>query len=441
MKLSDLPLILKTYFLLRKSIHWSRDKLDKFQKKKLEELMKFLKAKSPYYSQLIEDTNYESFRELPVIDKAELMNNFNSIVTCDLDRDELIEFTIKAERESTLKVYRGEYSTGLSSGTSGNKTLTVLGRKERVGYGVAIFLRKGVYNLKRKRVLFALRTNNPAYMKAGVLGTTLFFVDYTHSMVELCELINQNNLNVIAAPPSLLQLLARNIQRIDHKIDWLVSYAEVLDRDVKDYLEKAFDSPLSQIYQGAEGFIAFTCQEGNLHLNEDLIHFEFEQVADSSPNVVNVIVTDLHRRTLPVIRYKMNDVVELNENPCECGSNFRTIAKIHGRKDNIFLLEGKNGTKYLFPDYVRRSINQASSQVNEFQAIQHPDSSIEIRLILSGESISEDIEQKIRENLRKYIGRLGAEVPKIYFTDVSPEVNKRSGKMIRVRRIKGENSD
>ena len=148
-----------------------------------------------------------------------------------------------------------------------------------------------------------------------------------------------------------------------------------------------------------------------------------------------MIITDLYRTIQPIIRYSLDDVLELDPEPCECGSCFRVIKLIHGRADDIFLLQGAAGeTRYLFPDYVRRSINQASDAILEYQAIQHATDAIEIRLVLAPQAERSAIEQTIRDNLAWRIETVGGQLGTIHFSDKLPERNPQSQKFIRVVR-------
>ena len=201
------------------------------------------------------------------------------------------------------------------------------------------------------------------------------------------------------------------------------------------FLEEAFGAPVVQIYQGAEGFIGSTCKRGNLHLNEDTVLVEADDIGGTADNIKKVVVTDLYRTTQPIIRYSLDDVLEFDPEPCGCGSCFRVIKHIHGRADDIFLLEGAGGeTRYLFPDYVRRSINQASDAILEYQAIQHAMDNIEIRLVLKPGAGRAAIEKTVRENLLWRMEKVGGNPCEIYFNNALPERNARSHKLIRVVR-------
>ena len=172
-------------------------------------------------------------------------------------------------------------------------------------------------------------------------------------------------------------------------------------------------------------------------MNEDTTYFEFQNVDDKNEAVKRVIVTDLYRRTAPFVRYSLHDLIEIDNKECLCGSKFTIIKKIHGREDDIFSLFSIEGEeKFLFPDYVRRSINQASEDIIEFQAIQHKDKEIEIRLILKKDNNKKQIEEKILDNLLFWSNKIGGQLQNIYFVYEEPIRNKNSHKLIRVMKEK-----
>jgi phenylacetate-coenzyme A ligase PaaK-like adenylate-forming protein len=99
------------------------------------------------------------------------------------------------------------------------------------------------------------------------------------------------------------------------------------------------------------------------------------------------------------------------------------------------LLKGAAGeTRYLFPDYVRRSINQASDAILEYQAVQHTMDTIEIRLVLETGADRAAIEEAVRDNLLRRAEAIRGRLDNIHFSDKAPERNPRSRKLIRVVR-------
>ncbi len=427
---------LQRWFVTRKlrSNFYSMDReaLQQHQTQALKKLWRYVQTHSPYYQNLYPVPT--PFSKIASSNKSAVMAHFNEIITENLDRDQLVQFRIEKENTGKTDYYTGGYSIGLSSGTSGNRLLTVLSKQERDLYSCLLWARNGIpEKVKKHRVLFALRTYNPTFTEIGAFGVKMVYVDYTHPIETLIQLINEKQLNILAGPPSLLLMISRQCGQIDHPIDALVSYAEVLDENTKETLTTSFQAPVVQIYQGAEGFVASTCRDGHLHFNEDVLFVE--PLGDPAEGPVSVLLTDLYRRTQPVIRYHLDDVLEIDSSPCSCGSAFRRIKKIHGRSDDIFvLLDAEGQPRYFFPDYVRRAINQASEDILEYQAIQHTHDRIEIRLILQNGADRSQIEAGILQNLAWRAEKIGVPLKGVKFSDAPPERNERSKKMIRVIR-------
>lgn len=392
----------------------------------------FVREHSPYYKNLYPFPT--PIDEVAPISRSVMMDNFNAINTAHLDRDSLVQLRIEMERKGVMEYFNGRYSIGLSSGTTGSRLLTVLSKEERDMYTCLLWARSGIpESVKAHRVLFSLRAYNPAFTEISVFGVKIVYVDYSHTIDDLIRLVNKKRLNILAGPPSLLLMIASQSERIDHPIDAIVSYAEVLDENARDELQFSFRAPVVQIYQGAEGFIGTTCRDGHLHLNEDVLLVE--AVEDPAIGPTKVLLTDLHRRTQPLIRYRLDDLLELGTTSCSCGSAFRTIKRIHGRADEVFVLfDLDDRPRYLFPDYVRRAINQSSNGILEYQAIQHTPKRIEIRLLLKDERKREQIEIQVLKNLVWRVEKIGAELGMVEFSKLPPERNSHSNKLVRVTR-------
>lgn len=415
---------------------WSVEKIRKHQQRRLLILLKFLKINSKFYSDKI-DSDFQ-IDKVPIIDKKIYMDNYDHINTEGLLKQELMDFSLSQQRSNSTELFKNQFSIGLSSGTSGNVTLAVLSSDERKRYPALLIARTNIRNYtKSPRVFFLLRRNNAAFMEVDRNGVSINYADYTVPVKDLIEQINSRRINVIAGPPSLLSMIGEEIEDINVKPKVVFSYAEVLSDKVKFNLEKTFACSVNQIYQGAEGFLAATCKFGSLHLNEDTTYFEFQNVDDENKSVKKVIVTDLYRITAPFVRYSLHDLLEIDDKKCSCGSSFRIIKKIHGREDDVFSLFSVEGNeKFLFPDYVRRSINQVSEDISEFQAIQHIDNSIEIRLVLKINDNKEKIEKKIVDNLEFWAHKINGQLSKITFVYAAPIRNKSSHKLIRVMKEK-----
>ena len=428
-----LPIV--TSYLRWRPEHWSEARLLRHQRRRVARLLTFARNESPYYRERLPERPL-SLEMAPRMTKALMMEHFDLINTAGLHRDDLVDFRIDQERRGLTDIYRGGFSIGLSSGTSGNKVLTVLSAAERARYALLLLARSGVpHDLRERRVLFALRTNNPAFTAVTALGVELHYVDYFVPISDLVRMINQKRLNILAGPPSLLVLLAEQAASITSPIAAIISYAEELDLTTRERIQRSFTAPVTELYQGAEGMLGYTCSAGSLHLSEDMTMVELDDTGDTVGSAKKVIVTDLYRRTQPFIRYELNDLLEIGGRDCSCGSAFRLITRIHGRADSIFILQSPSGEEVrLMPDYVRRSINQSSPDVIEYQAIQYSPDDIEIRLALTDDANRTSIEEAIVTNLAYWARRAGGSLGAIHFSDTRPTRDPVTHKLVRVMR-------
>lgn len=436
MRFSGSPVLQAAARYLRwRAEHWSESRLLRHQRHRIVKLLTLVSEESPYYRERL-PAGPLSIDMAPRMTKAAMMEHFDEINTAGLRRDDLVAFRIDQERAGGTEIYSGGYSIGLSSGTSGNKVLTVLSAKERARYAILLLARAGVPSqVRRPRVLFALRTNNPAFVAVTGLGVELHYVDYFVPVAELIQLINREQLNVLAGPPSLLTLIAAQAAEINSPVVAVISYAEELDQTTRQRISDAFGAPVRELYQGAEGMLGFTCSAGSLHLNEDMTFVEFDDTQDTVGTARRVVVTDLYRRTQPFIRYELNDLLEIGGRDCACGSAFRVISRIHGRSDSIFTLRTASGGEVkLMPDYVRRSINQASEHIIEYQAIQHGNEDIEIKLDLAEGADRAAIEGAIVGNLAHWADRAGGRLGTVRFSAHPPQRDPESHKLVRVVR-------
>src|SRR6202034_951555 len=131
----------------------------------------------------------------------------------------------------------------------------------------------------------------------------------------------------------------------EHKIDIqpkrITSVAEVLDPFDEKIIEDAFEQPVHQIYQCTEGFLGCTCTQGRMHLNEEFVFFEKEWVDQKNGRFVP-IVTDFSRTTQPIVRYRLDDVLVLDERLCPCAAPTTVISRIEGRMDDVLYGQRKD---------------------------------------------------------------------------------------------------
>lgn len=96
------------------------------------------------------------------------------------------------------------------------------------------------------------------------------------------------------------------------------------------------------------GAWAFDCQAqaGAIHLNEAEFIFEVIDPQTGEPleeSRGELVITNLGRACMPVLRYRMGDLVHLTREPCPCGRGFaRILGGVLGRSDDMMIVRGVN---------------------------------------------------------------------------------------------------
>ena len=381
--------------------------LEAYQKKQLSNYMDFLKRESPYFKNGV-PTDFDH------MDKTFMMAHFNELNTQGIDRDEALALAIESEKTRDFTELKGEVAVGLSSGTSGHRGLFITTEKERSMWAAAILakmLPKG--HLFGHRIAFFLRADNELYQTINTALIRLEYFDIFKNTDEHIERLNHYQPTIVVAPASMLIELSKRLKAGDLSISpqKIVSVAEILEDSDRIRISSAFKLPIiDQVYQATEGFLACTCSAGHLHLNEDIIFVEKEYLDERR---FYPVITDFKRSSQPVYRYKLNDILVENPEPCSCGSHYTRIDKVEGRSDDIFYFEGQDGGQVtIYPDFIRRCILFVEN-VGDYQVKQHSKKIVEVCL----SQRDEQVEEAITAQFQLLAQQKQFKVPEIHFSD------------------------
>lgn len=347
------------------------DELNSYQQKMLKKRLSTLN--SSFYPKS------NDLNDFPIINKKIFMENFEAINTVNISKKEAYNVALQAEESRDFSSEINGISIGLSSGTSGNRGIFLVSEDESAkwaGYILRRMLPKPYF--QRHKIAFFLRANNNLYESINSLLIKFKFFDLIKPIEEHIENLNKMQPTLLVAPAQVLKLLALNRElKISPKR--IISVAEVLEEEDAKIIENRFKQKVFQVYQCTEGFLAHTCSEGNLHLNEDIVYIEKDWI-DKDSGRFSPIITDFFRSSQPIIRYKLDDILIYEPKQCPCGSAFTRIKKIEGRCDDILKVKDNQGKDYLiYPDFIRRAIISASDEIKEY-SVEHKDDGLHIYL-------------------------------------------------------------
>ncbi|MCW5851024.1 MAG: adenylate cyclase, partial [Anaerolineae bacterium] len=255
---------------------------------------------------------------------------------------------------------------------------------------------------------------------------------YFDLMLPLAEAVaglNQFQPDWLVGPPSLLGYLAdaREQGQLRLRPRRLISVAEVLEPQDQARLASVFDAPVHQIYQCTEGLLGVSCAYGRLHLQADLVAFQFEPVdgdeaEPGQPERVTPIVTDLWRTTQPILRYRLNDILRLDPRPCPCGSGFQVVEAIEGRSDDVLLFEQTaGGRRPVFPDTLRRAILLAHAAIRDYRVCQTGPDALHVYLSPMPDADPAQVADAVRSSLMDTLASYGCRLTDIEVSlDIPP---------------------
>jgi phenylacetate-CoA ligase len=188
--------------------------------------------------------------------------------------------------------------------------------------------------------------------------------------------------DVLISFPSVLYEVARFIDRKGksvHRPEAIISSGEALQDYMREEIESAFGAKAYDLYGAVEApAIAGECSAGLMHLFTFHNHVEI-LTANGSVEGGEVVVTPLHNLTMPLIRYRLGDVVHPGPKSCSCGSPLPTLGRVSGRTLDYFLRRDGGLVNGLYFVAILRS----NRSLEAFQVVQEDYETIRILVKMS----------------------------------------------------------
>ncbi len=206
--------------------------------------------------------------------------------------------------------------------------------------------------------------------------------------------------------PSALAHFADEVtaQDLDGRaLGWRVAItsAEALRPHQRERIATAFGCPVVDSYGCAEAGVAgFECEQLGMHVPVESVMVESVPVEG---DLHEVLLTDLHNLSQPLLRYRVGDLVEPVQDgaACPCGRGLPLLGQLTGRAgDTIELPDGRrvnaNQPSYVFKKHGR------SGAVREYQFVRFA-GRVELR-VTAGPAWSEATAGEIRAEVARVLG-------------------------------------
>lgn len=213
------------------------------------------------------------------------------------------------------------------------KTACTIRSDEWSGYRLGQRVAKVWGNPEYRQFGWKGRLRNAAVDRAVYLDT----LNLTDQRIEeFAATIRRHRPGLIFGHAHSLYLLACALRKrgvMDVRPNGIISTAMILHDWQRTVIEQVFDCPATNRYGCEEvSLIASECElHQGLHINSDSVFTEIEA------GTGKLLVTDLTNRAMPLIRYRIGDVVVGSGRICRCGRGLPLLERIEGREADYVL--------------------------------------------------------------------------------------------------------
>lgn len=352
----------------------TREGLETHQRQQMVHLVRQVLPQSPYYNLLLS----RPLEEWPIMNARLLGEYFDIINTLGLKKAEVTEQSVAEEGQMMPDI-------------GGCRPL--LSR-----HGNTLFLLNPEERLRRLGTLLARLGNdarNIAYFFHAdyLLGEEIRHedlriesYDLSHSYASLRERLLLQQPDTVIAPCALLLRLYEDIRddTLQMGLPNVYNCGEVLTQRDRLKLRTLFPY-VGDIYLTAEAFVGITCSHGRLHLNETNLLVQYENLEG---NRCLPLITDLHAQSLPLVQYRLNDVLVLDDQPCPCGCVHQVVRHVEGGLEDILLLPGVNRKRVrMYPDVCHGILLKNLPKDCDYQVVQQSATQIELRAAAEEEAL------------------------------------------------------
>ncbi|WP_372985198.1 phenylacetate--CoA ligase family protein [Marinobacter sp.] len=357
----------------------------------------------PFYREWAREKglNYRDIKSIedlvlfPILEKKDIRSNPEKFV------DE------RYERESDTFIL-------FTSGTSGTPLKVFTNRVSRSKH-YAFFSRiRSWYNLpiqpKRVslfgRIIISPRISKPPFWRHDLFNNNLLMSSYhlnPKNIKYYVEKIRKYKPQEIFSYPSSIAQIAQYIIDNDEEpinIPLIMTTAEPLTELQRYLINRAFITKIVNQYGCTEmAFFASECCQGTMHVHPE--HGIVEALEDNILGGKVLVATGFVNEVMPLIRYKVGDVIELSNSNCACGLPFPIIESLEGRIDDLIYLKDGTPIGRLDP------IFKGGLGIREAQIIQNVDSSVDIFVVpdvsfssLNRQTIIKEFNKRTQDQLK-----------------------------------------
>lgn len=388
---------LRALHQVMRDVKLPRSELDSLIYKRLKRVLISAYQHVPYYRELMQNIGYNPIQEyrgpedlgkLPITTKNTFKKNVAALIKEGSDLSQCYKDSTSGSTGIPLEIYQTPYEHTLQIA----KWLRVLFIN-----GYSVFDKVMSFTSPRR-----LKEGQSILQHLGILRRLP--VDYRLSPGEMTDIFFRYKPHVLYGNRAQLDLVALELARRGirpENLKLLLGGAEIIHERNRQLYRDSFGVEMIEFYGAVEmaGNMAYeTPAHDGLHLNEDLIYFEFLDKAGKpvSPGQQGrIVMTDLSRTLMPFIRYDQGDLIVFQNREDKYGDMVRRIVQIVGRDEDYLVMP--DGTQRAFHDFYEIMHNY--HDIKQFRIVQKKYDLFRILIVADSDyfhSIQDDLKERFQ---------------------------------------------
>jgi len=348
----DVVEFLKARMLCRSNQKLSRSEFLERRLARFREFAAFVKTNSPYYRRIMDERKIDPAScvpdQFPVLTKTDLIKHFNDIITVrDVTYQNIADFLHKPSSPETM--LRNRYVVIHTSGSSGEVGFFVYDPKAWAHAVAGLSRAKGFSFVQRRRKRIGFMGATQGHF-AGVTSASavrafplnLFYAlrtfEINRPLREAIVGLNAYQPDIVVGYGTALKALAEKQLEGELKIkpEVLTNSGEPLLAADRQIIEQAFGQCVRNFYTCSEHMFMGLKEAWQ----ESMCLFEDELIFEINPD--HTLITNLFNRTLPMIRYRMSDILT----PLQSREHhpYQAIAEVAGRVESQARFKNRHGS-------------------------------------------------------------------------------------------------
>lgn len=386
---------------LEVSQHWPVDRLLQLQWDRQVRLARHAYDTTPFYKHRWREAGIspddlrsrEDWRRLPIVEKATVQERGKEMISSRAPAG--LEAATSGSSGTPVKVLRSHISW---AHVHANKFRQLRWHGLQVGDPYAYFWGLALDETGRRRSRLKDLLFNRERCSAFELDR--------ESAGRFYEKLRKNPVLYGYGYPSALATFAEEISALGldgRALRWkaVIGTAEVLHPSQRERMAEVFGCAVADDYGCAEaGDAGIECERGGLHVPVESVVVD---VVPTPEGRQEILITDLHNDSQPLIRYRVGDLVDPPETSrCPCGRGLPLLGRPYGRAGDVLTMPDGRRINANLPSYIFKHHGSAGT-VREYQFVQFPEGRVELR-VTAGPAWSDAVRPQLAAEVRETLG-------------------------------------